>query len=34
MTEETMAFIGVLAPFFVLTILIITMYYLGDNNGK
>jgi len=34
MTEETMTLIGVIAPFFVLAILIITMYYLGDRDGK
>ena len=34
MTEETMTLIGVIATFFVLAILIITMYYLGDKNGK
>ncbi len=34
MTEETMLLIGVIAPFFVLGILIVTMYYLGDEDGK
>jgi|TARA_R110000796_G_scaffold33812_2_gene87450 hypothetical protein len=34
MTEETMLLIGVIAPFFVLAILIVTMYYLGDEDGK
>ena len=32
MTEETMLLIGVIAPFFVLAILIVTMYYLGDED--
>ena len=34
MTEETMIYIGIIAPFFVLAILIVTMYYLGDRDGK
>tara|TARA_R110002167_G_scaffold208570_2_gene412541 strand:- start:65 stop:166 length:102 start_codon:yes stop_codon:yes gene_type:complete len=32
--EDLMLIIGVLAPFFMLSVLIVSMYYLGDKDGE
>ena len=32
--EDLMLFIGVMAPFFMLSVLIISMYYLGGDDGE
>ena len=34
MTEEIRLIIGVMAPFFVVAALVVTMYYLGDEDGE
>jgi hypothetical protein len=32
--QEIKLFVGVMAPFFILSVLIISMYYLGGDDGE